>query len=85
MKYASSKPPFDLTFQPVVTNVLTQEELDSEILEPVVKGEMFEETVVCYKCRVPLKMKDTILFRGKRYGISCGCSQDINKLIKGGK
>jgi len=78
-------PPWDQsTFVPDI-DVLTQEELDSEEIIPTVQGKMFEPTNVCCKCHIPFKEYDMVVFRGKYYGVPCGCSKDIDKLIGGGK
>ena len=60
-------------------------ELGREAPVPSVKGTMFSPTKVCTKCRLPFKEEDTTTFRGKVYGIPCGCSADIEKLVSRGK
>jgi hypothetical protein len=60
-------------------------DLGKEVPVPSVSGTMFDRTFVCCKCHLPFKEADTIAFRGKTYGIPCGCSADIDQLISRGK
>lgn len=76
-------PPWDHGHFVPQTNVLTQAELDSEEFVPSVRGTMFAPTRVCCKCHIAFKENDVVLFRGKYYGIPCGCSRDIDKLVGG--
>ena len=60
-------------------------DLGKEAPVPVAKGTMFEPTRVCSKCRLPFKENEMTQFRGKWYGVPCGCAQDIDKLVSRGK
>jgi hypothetical protein len=60
-------------------------DLGNEAPAPSVKGNMFSLTKVCGRCRLPFKEEDTVTFRGKVYGVPCGCSRDIEKLVQGRK
>jgi len=52
---------------------------------PVASGKTFEKSFVCVLCKLVFKEKDTVTFRGKRYGVPCGCSRDTIQLAGRGK
>lgn len=45
------------------------------------KGQVFEKSYRCVACGLTFKESETTLGKGKRYGIPCGCSNDL----RGGK
>jgi len=63
---------------PVVEDPLTVE-------GPVASGRTFKRTYECTVCRLLFKETDTVLFRGKRYGVPCGCSRDTIQLASRGQ
>ena len=49
------------------------------------RGRFFERSYPCIMCGMVRRESDTILYRGKRYGVSCGCAKDVDQLAsKGG-
>jgi len=51
---------------------------------PGTKGSFqFLRSFECVKCRRVWKENQVQMFRGKPYGIPCGCSRDIEKLSGG--
>ena len=53
---------------------------------PGTKGSFqFLRSYECTKCRSVWKENQVVMFRGKPYGVPCGCSKDIEKLAAGGK
>jgi hypothetical protein len=50
----------------------------------VPSGQTFQKTYECAVCRLSFKENDTTTFRGKRYGLPCGCAQDITSLLQRG-
>jgi diadenosine tetraphosphatase ApaH/serine/threonine PP2A family protein phosphatase len=48
---------------------------------PVPAGQTFEKSYECSVCRLLFKERDTTQFRGRRYGVPCGCARDIETLI----
>jgi len=58
---------------------------DPMIIEaPVPRGRTFEKSYECVVCRLIFKERDTTVFRGRRYGVPCGCSKDIDSILSGG-
>jgi hypothetical protein len=53
---------------------------------PGTKGSaQFLRSYECTVCRQFWKENQVIMFRGKPYGVPCGCFRDIRKLASGGK
>lgn len=47
------------------------------------KGHSFEKTEVCPVCGLPWKESQFRTYKGRRYGVPCGCYGDIEQLILG--
>lgn len=45
----------------------------------------FERSYECVKCHLGFKESEVVMFRGKPFGVPCGCSRDIAKLISRGR
>jgi hypothetical protein len=54
------------------------------VVAPVPGGRTFEKSYECVLCRLIFKERDTVTFRGKRYGVPCGCSRDTIQLASRG-
>lgn len=51
----------------------------------VTPGFSFSKWYDCIVCGESFREQETVLYKGKRYGIPCGCSLDITKLASRGK
>lgn len=40
----------------------------------------FEKRYSCYACHQDFSRRDILFFRGRPYGIPCGCSKDIGQI-----
>ena len=40
-------------------------------------GQNFEKAYRCVMCGLTFKESDTVVGKGKRYGVPCGCSGDL--------
>ena len=56
-----------------------------EDLKGTKAGFKFEKTLACSKCRLEFLESDTTSFKGKVFGIPCGCSKDIPQLASKGR
>ena len=48
-------------------------------------GVSFERRYVCVACGLTWKASETRFYNSKPYGIPCGCSEDIPRLMRKGK
>lgn len=53
--------------------------------DPTKGSYSFSKWYNCVVCGERLAEKDTTVYRGKRYGITCGCSRDIVQLASRGQ
>jgi hypothetical protein len=49
------------------------------------RGLSFELRYVCVACSLTFKKSEVRFYNGKPYGIPCGCSNDIPRLMRKGK
>lgn len=68
-----------------MTPVVIDPDLGNVAPVPSARGQMFDRTFVCSKCRLPFKESETTTYRGRVFGIPCGCSNDIAQLASRGK
>lgn len=47
-----------------------------------VPGLLGMRSYICVICGLAFKEKDVVLFRGKPYGRPCGCSMDVQSILK---
>jgi len=40
----------------------------------------FERRYSCYACHLDFSKRDVLFYKGRPYGIPCGCSRDIDQL-----
>lgn len=59
--------------------------LNCEDLEATKPGFYFEAYKVCVKCHLTWRESEMAVYNGKTYGIPCGCSRDIPKLMGKGR
>jgi len=48
-------------------------------------GFQFKRFYECSRCHLGFRENEITLFKGKVFGVPCGCSKDIAKLSSGGK
>ncbi len=52
--------------------------------EPTKGSYSFQKWFSCIVCGERLPENKTVMYRGKRYGVPCGCSKDIVQLSRKG-
>lgn len=53
---------------------------------PGTKGAIrWERSYECCKCHLGFKESQVAFFKGKPYGVPCGCAKDIDKLVLRGR
>ena len=60
-------------------------ELDVDMSALTTSGVSFEKRHVCVGCSFTFKESEMRSYNGKRYGIPCGCANDIPRLMRKGK
>jgi hypothetical protein len=48
-------------------------------------GFRFKKYLECCKCHLGFHEDEFVIYKGKSYGVPCGCSRDIARLSSGGK
>lgn len=52
---------------------------------PTSGGASFLKWFECVECGLWFKESETVTYKGRRYGVPCGCSRDISQLASRGK
>lgn len=60
-------------------------ELLIDISKATKGSKQFKRSYDCVVCHLTFREDQVTMFRGKPYGIPCGCSKDIAQLISRGK